>query len=713
MTSVNKIKELANAHEYSLAAPILDSQDLDKSYNPQFLRICGEVYENVGRLSEARYLYVKAHTLAPEATRIIYSLIDYYLRVGYFDLADRYFDEFIFFSKEAGRELSNVKYIMKKAKAPDLEELYDIIFPYYRDNMDEYWSFELLCLSKLLDKGDMDIISNDYKATFKSGIYLPLVDSVLEEKSAAWDNFFVYAEKAVEDNKPEEEETRKMEQEQLEKDYYVMNPESREAVITEMVSAEEKKKDFDFKNIEGVEKGLKRFIKKKFKKKDKDAEEDKETTEGEVAEGEETEGEAPETEAEGAEAKQSGEAEENDSTEASGEGEKSADGEAEQDIELADPTDATPEDAQETEAEETEEESPEEEFEEEFVTYEFDDGFAPVSDTIAGLSEADFLDVDESISDSSSVFREFAEYQSVNNSEPDIFVPEEEEEPEIYIPEPESEPVVEEVEEPEPEPVVEEVEEPEPEPEPEPVVEEVEEPEPEPVVEEVEEPEPEPVVEEVTEPEPEAVVEELEIDDEITEETVEEPVEEVVEETVEEPAEEVVEQAVEETVEEPVEEVVEETVEEPAEEVVEEAVEEPVEEVVEETVEEPAEEDIEETVEEPVEEVVEETVEEPAEEDIEETVEEPVEEVVEETVEETVEEPEPIPSYMKNDIPSMDFSQFSSDLFPTLGRKETVTENRFNDVVKVESEKLDAGLMEEEAKLKEAEALLASLGIKL
>ena len=661
MTSVNKIKELANAHEYSLAAPILDSQDLDKSYNPQFLRICGEVYENVGRLSEARYLYVKAHTLAPEATRIIYSLIDYYLRVGYFDLADRYFDEFIFFSKEAGRELSNVKYIMKKAKAPDLEELYDIIFPYYRDNMDEYWSFELLCLSKLLDKGDMDIISNDYKATFKSGIYLPLVDSVLEEKSAAWDNFFVYAEKAVEDNKPEEEETRKMEQEQLEKDYYVMNPESREAVITEMVSAEEKKKDFDFKNIEGVEKGLKRFIKKKFKKKDKDAEEDKETTEGEVAEGEETEGEAPETEAEGAEAKQSGEAEENDSTEASGEGEKSADGEAEQNIELADPTDATPEDAQETEAEETEEESPEEEFEEEFVTYEFDDGFAPVSDTIAGLSEADFLDVDESISDSSSVFREFAEYQSVNNSEPDIFVPEEEEEPEIYIPEPESEPVVEEVEEPEPEPVVEEVEEPEPEPEPEPVVEEVEEPEPEPVVEEVEEPEPEPVVEEVTEPEPEAVVEELEIDDEITEETVEEPVEEVVEETVEEPAEEVVEEAVEE----------------------------------------------------PVEEVVEETVEEPAEEDIEETVEEPVEEVVEETVEETVEEPEPIPSYMKNDIPSMDFSQFSSDLFPTLGRKETVTENRFNDVVKVESEKLDAGLMEEEAKLKEAEALLASLGIKL
>ena len=52
MTSVNKIKELAEAHEYSLAVEILDSQDLEKSFNPQFLRTCGEVYENVGRLKD-------------------------------------------------------------------------------------------------------------------------------------------------------------------------------------------------------------------------------------------------------------------------------------------------------------------------------------------------------------------------------------------------------------------------------------------------------------------------------------------------------------------------------------------------------------------------------------------------------------------------------------------------------------------------------------
>ena len=123
MTSVNKIKELAEAHEYELAVGILDSQNLEKSLNPQFLRVCGEIYENVGRLKEARYYYVKAHSMAPEATRIIYSLINYYLKVGYFDLAERYFEEYVFYSSGAERELINIKYVMKKAKKPDLEKL--------------------------------------------------------------------------------------------------------------------------------------------------------------------------------------------------------------------------------------------------------------------------------------------------------------------------------------------------------------------------------------------------------------------------------------------------------------------------------------------------------------------------------------------------------------------------------------------------------------
>ena len=68
---------------------------------------------------------------------------------------------------------------------------------------------------------------------------------------------------------------------------------------------------------------------------------------------------------------------------------------------------------------------------------------------------------------------------------------------------------------------------------------------------------------------------------------------------------------------------------------------------------------------------------------------------------------------MKNDLPEMDFRRFSSDYFPGMSTQENEMHNRFEDVMKTESEKLDEGLKEEEAKLREAEALLASLGIKL
>ena len=418
MASVNKIKELAASHEYSLAAPILDSQDLEKSYNPQFLRVCGEIYENVGRLSEARHLYVKAHTLAPEATRIIFSLIDYYLKMGYFDLAERYFEEYVFYSS-GGRDLSNVRYIMKKAKSPDLMELYDMLYPYYRDNMDEKWSFELLLLTKLLDKGDMDIIISDYKATFRTSPYLHLLDEVETDKSVAWDNFFIYAEKPMADNDPEEEETRQMEQTQPEIDYKRINPETEDvAVITEMVSADAE----DSNVVEGVEKGLKRFIKKKFKKKSEDAEktdESEETAETDTTEDSSAAEVGSEASEEVANAETAG-----------------ASVEVE-DVELAAPTDAT-EEAETSEAEKVADEV-EESFEQDFVTYEFDDGFAPESDTIAGLSEID-EEFDDSSEEAFSAFRDFALFQDDLEDKVEEFVPEpEEDEIEDYVPEPEPE----------------------------------------------------------------------------------------------------------------------------------------------------------------------------------------------------------------------------------------------------------------------------------
>jgi hypothetical protein len=59
------------------------------------------------------------------------------------------------------------------------------------------------------------------------------------------------------------------------------------------------------------------------------------------------------------------------------------------------------------------------------------------------------------------------------------------------------------------------------------------------------------------------------------------------------------------------------------------------------------------------------------------------------------------------------FPEFHSDLFPNLNKKHEEVQNTFDAVMEQEQKKLDEKLQEEERMMKEAEALLASLGIKL
>ena len=146
MTSVNKIKELAEAKEYSLAVEILDSQNLEKSLNPQFLRVCGEVYENVGRSKDARNMYVKAHIMGPDSNRILFSLISMYLKRGYFGLAEQYAEQYKYHVRNSEQETKNIEYVLKKAEHTELSLLQGYLHPYYSHNMDEEWSFELFLL---------------------------------------------------------------------------------------------------------------------------------------------------------------------------------------------------------------------------------------------------------------------------------------------------------------------------------------------------------------------------------------------------------------------------------------------------------------------------------------------------------------------------------------------------------------------------------------
>ncbi len=382
MASVNRIKEFAAAHEYGLAVEILDSQDLEKSLNPQFLAVCAEVYENVGRLREARQLYVKAHNMAPQSNRILFCLENFYLKLGYFGLAEKYLEQ-LQINSQSEQEKLQANYIMDKAKKVELTKLYEQLYPYYQDNLDETWSFELYLLSRLLKEHVVsDIVSHDYVAQFKSNHHIQDIRDI-EAGEDPEKYFYIYADGEKPDADEEEKTLREEEAAQLIKDMRRLHPEQfteeEKPVLPDLPDAlitSEGEGTGEPIEKDGLEKGLKRFIKKKFKKKSKDE-----------AEGEENAEEKAEETAEG------NPSDENASESGGSDDKKSEDGSEKSADEAVNDADAKEkagkaESAESADAsEEKAEAQPEEPEVPDIVSVSFDDGFAPESDSIAELIE--------------------------------------------------------------------------------------------------------------------------------------------------------------------------------------------------------------------------------------------------------------------------------------------------------------------------------------
>ena len=238
MASVNKIKELASAREYSLAVDIIDSQDLSKSLNPQFLRTCAMVYIEVGRYNDARKLLVMAHRMAPEGKRILYSLVYLYLKTGYFDLAKTYYDIYMFDADENATETKQLKFIYDKATNKDLEVLDGHIRSTFVDSMDYDWSFETYLLYVLQNRDkEADFLAHEYIATYKNSENSAKIDAIKNGELDAKELFFVFAKEAVEDNDAEMDTLREEEMALLEADELRIHP--KEAEITIMVDDQE------------------------------------------------------------------------------------------------------------------------------------------------------------------------------------------------------------------------------------------------------------------------------------------------------------------------------------------------------------------------------------------------------------------------------------------------------------------------------------------
>ena len=757
MASVNKIKELANSREYSLALELVEHQDLTKSLNPQFLRLCGEIYIKNDRYKDARRCLIMAHRLGPESKRVLYTFVELYLRMGYFQLAKTYYDMYMFDAN--AYDSRDMEYVWNKHEHADDYKTLEPLIAGYAHNLDYDWSFELYLLYKKEEKqNEAATLAELYHASFKNSDNSQIILDIEAGKVKVDTYFDIYADTEAVDDDPDMEALRAEEQELLAADDLRMHP--KEAEITIMYedsytpAGSEKKVQKMLKKQEREEQRKEKKLLKKQKQQEKAeaaAAAEAEKTEAEVKpateEKTETETKVPETVADETEQKTSEKttvteqetAEKASVTETSEQktAEEASEAEAEEPEkekkkgffqrrkrkkheEESETTDADIEETKEVTSE-SEDVKPSEEPKEsnsdisseiaettgqaedmrhgkgtiakDVVVVDEDDGFEAEADTIEELASKEHVtqETETKEAEVTTAKKTTFEFQTVELAPEDF---EEEYEVDDF-----SETVDDEFGEmkmPEPKPEIEETVEEEPE-----VEEEIEEPEvvePEPEIEAEPEPEIEETVEEAVKEEPEA---ELEIEETVEEEP--EAEEEIEEPEVVEPEPEVEaepELEIEETVEDVVEEEpeteleIEETVEEEPE--VEVEIEEP--EVVEPEpeVESESEPEIEETV-------VEEAVEEEPE----------TEEEIEELEEEPKEEFHVAPFTTKPEKKKLDFPVFKSSLFPDYHKEVKVVENNFNEIMEEAQDKMTENMQKEEQMQREAEALLASLGISM
>ena len=771
MASVNKIKELANSREYSLALELVEHQDLTKSLNPQFLRLCGEIYIKNDRYKDARRCLIMAHRLGPESKRVLYTFVELYLRMGYFQLAKTYYDMYMFDAN--AYDSRDMEYVWNKHEHADDYKTLEPLIAGYAHNLDYDWSFELYLLYKKEEKqNEAATLAELYHASFKNSDNSQIILDIEAGKVKVDTYFDIYADTEAVDDDPDMEALRAEEQELLATDDLRMHP--KEAEITIMYedsytpAGSEKKVQKMLKKQEREEQRKEKKLLKKQKQQEKAeaaAAAEAEKTEAEVKpateEKTETETKVPETVADETEQKTSEKttvteqetAEKASVTETSEQktAEEASETEAEEPEkekkkgffqrrkrkkheEESETTDADIEETKEVTSE-SEDVKPSEEPKEsnsdisseiaettgqaedmrhgkgtiakDVVVVDEDDGFEAEADTIEELASKEHVtqETETKEAEVTTAKKTTFEFQTVELAPEDF---EEEYEVDDF-----SETVDDEFGEmkmPEPKPEIEETVEEEPEIEE--IAEETVEEEPE-VEEEIEEPE-------VVEPEPEIEAEpESEIEETVEESVKEEPEAELeIEETVEEEPE------AEEEIEEP--EVVEpepevETepeleIEETVEDVVEEEPETELE--IEETVEEEPEVEVE--IEEPEVVELEPEVESESEPEIEETVvEEAVEEEpeTEEEIEELEEEPKEefhvAPFTTKPEKKKLDFPVFKSSLFPDYHKEVKVVENNFNEIMEEAQDKMTENMQKEEQMQREAEALLASLGISM
>lgn len=201
ITSINRIKKLAEEKRFAEALEILDTQNLEKSINPQFLRISGEIFRENKRYYDSRKILLKSHQMSPQGIRIIYELIRLYLELGYFTKAKIYYEQYKFYSTEEDTQKDYVEYMMRKAEGADLKELSAILLPILERMPEDRWNFEAVLLYDKLDRKDRALEECKYiLENFKDSVYVDAIVQYIDDELDIEQCFYVFPKEEQEED---------------------------------------------------------------------------------------------------------------------------------------------------------------------------------------------------------------------------------------------------------------------------------------------------------------------------------------------------------------------------------------------------------------------------------------------------------------------------------------------------------------------------------
>ncbi len=142
---LDQMKSLYAEEKYEDAADIADTINWNKIKNVNALVKAGEIYEKTERYEDSREVLLLAYDRSPIGRMIIYRLAEVAIKMGDYEGAEDYYQEFVEIAPRDGLKYV-LRYDIKKAEGASYEELIPILEELKEQEYTEEWAYELAYL---------------------------------------------------------------------------------------------------------------------------------------------------------------------------------------------------------------------------------------------------------------------------------------------------------------------------------------------------------------------------------------------------------------------------------------------------------------------------------------------------------------------------------------------------------------------------------------